>query len=262
MNIVTGWGDQPVNEKDTLLWHCGPLQLYSRLAYDELWLAHHQTDPEQPELALQPVDETDLKWQRWSLKKAATAIKILPAFPDLPVIIKPETSFWMTPGVKTRVYPRIPLWIKVQWEGESLLETPILQISKTWFGDFLTGEICYWIKSFVRKEILPEQHRPFLAVSPIQIVNRSDEELLVDKICHRVDQLSLFEHENQLWSNETRIRYRGQNDVSEIDVMRKAPPEAARARLLSDPRIPVSSSITAKTFASLKELPGFGFLRG
>lgn len=186
MKIVTGWGDQSIGEKDTYLWHCGPLQLYYKVIYDELWLAHHDSDSEQPEQALQPVDEATLKWQRWSLKKAAVSIKILPTFPDLPVIIKPETSFWMTPGVKTRVYPRIPLWIKVLLDGEALLETPILQISKTWFGDFLDGEICYWIKSYVRKEILPEQHRPFLAVSPIQIINRSDEELLVDKICHRV----------------------------------------------------------------------------
>lgn len=262
MTIVTGWGNQSIHHNGTTLWHCGPLQLYYKVAHDELWLAYHPTDAEQPEQALQPVAEATLKWQRWSLKKAADSIKILPTFPDLPVIIKPETSFWMTPGVKTRVYPRIPLWIKVLLEGEALLETPVLPISKTWFGDFLDGEICYWIKSFVRKEILPEQHRPFLAVSPIQIVNRSDEELLVDKICHRVDQLSIFEYENQLWSNETRIRYRGQNDVSEIDVMRKAPPEAVKAKLLSEPRVPHSNSITAKTFASLKELPGFGFLRG
>ncbi|MCB0294758.1 MAG: hypothetical protein KDG51_05860, partial [Calditrichaeota bacterium] len=79
---------------------------------------------------------------------------------------------------------------------------------------------------------------------------------------HRVDQLSIFEYDNQLWSNETRIRYRGQNDVSEIDILRKAPPEAVKAKLLTDPRTPVSNSITAKTFASLKELPGLGFLRG
>ncbi|MCB0296406.1 MAG: hypothetical protein KDG51_14490, partial [Calditrichaeota bacterium] len=92
----TGWGDQFIGEKDTYLWHCGPLQLYYKVIYDELWLAYHHSDSEPPE---QPADETTLKWQRWSLKKAAASIKILPTFPDLPVIIKPETAFWMTPGV-------------------------------------------------------------------------------------------------------------------------------------------------------------------
>jgi len=99
-----------------------------------------------------------------------------------------------------------------------------------------------------------------LSICPIQIINRSEDELLVEKICLRVEQLTLFTLKNQLWANETKTSYRGQAEDSEIEFSPKPPPDAPSARLVSTPRATTTKSFTAKTFASLKDLPGFGFL--
>lgn len=257
------WGSHPMPGEEAVCFICGPLQLWLRSTADELWISflYNGGEERSPAGSEQPVPPPEeLNWRRWTLKQHYKEIQFLPVFPDLPVVVKPEYPFRVTRDVRTKIYVRVPLWVRILLGKTTIIEIPTVILSKTWFGDFTDGELCYWISSAARKNMEPDTSRPFLSICPIQIINRSEDELLVEKICLRVEQLTLFTFKNQLWANETKTSYRGQAEGSEIEFSPKPPPDAPSAKLVSTPRIVTTKSFTAKTFASLKDLPGFGFL--
>ncbi|RMI15118.1 MAG: DUF432 domain-containing protein [Calditrichaeota bacterium] len=262
--MTSPWKAYPLPGDDPLFIRIGSLHLWIRSTTDELWLAYrHQESANGAEATSEPsafpVPE-DLQWHRWTFSHKSFEFHLRPIFPDLPVVVKPEYPFRVTPEVRTKIYIRVPLWVQVRLKDTVITEIPSVVLSHTWFGSFTDGELCYWISSAARKKIDPDPTRPFLAICPVHIRNRSDEELLVEKICLRVKWLSLYLLEDQLWANEARVNYRGRESVSEIEVFRRPPPEAPGAKLITPPR-EESRSFAAKTFASLKELPGLGMLR-
>jgi hypothetical protein len=260
----TIWGAHPLPEEEPVCWQLGPLHLWFKSTLDELWVnykhspieAAANTDDDSQET----VEFNELDWRRWTLKQSYKEIQLTPRFPNLPVVVKPEYPFRVTKGVRTKIYVRVPLWVSIYLEKTAIVEIPTVVLSKTWFGSFTDGELCYWISSAARKRIEPDLTRAFLAICPIQIINRSEDELLVEKICLRVNQLALYTLKHQLWGNETRVNYRGKNERSEIEFLHKAPPDVPKAKQIAPPRDSATKSFTAKTFASLMELPGLGFL--
>lgn len=247
MNELAIWTDREIENEDNS-WQCGPLQATFRTVENELWVAFSES-----------AVQTDPDWQRWALKKPPEKLQFLPCFPDLPVVVKPETTFRLMPNITTRIYVRVPLWVRLMINNEALIEQPIIPLGKTWFGDFLSGTLCYWITSAIRPVITADPARPYLAICPIEITNRSDEELLVEKISLHVDGLSLFESEGQLWSNLMKIRYRGTKQVSEIKVDSKPDRKQKNLQLITPARENSGRGFSAKTFASLKEIPGIEF---
>ncbi len=111
---------------------------------------------------------------------------------------------------------------------------------------------------FLRRRAEPDPAQPHLALCPIQIVNESEEELKVENICFRVAGLSLFLKDGQLWANESTLAFSGKEGGSEIEVAGTPPAEAKGAQLISPPREPARQGIAARTFASLRDLPGLG----
>ncbi len=257
--IKNAWGVHPLPSEETVGWQFGTLQFWCESSGEELWLAYHYIeDGQEPDLTLNEPPQRP-EWLRWILKKSQKEIRIDPIFPDLPLVVKPEYSFRVPIGVQTHIYVHVPLWAKMFVEETPIIELPTVVLSKTWFGDPLEGELCYWLSSPALKQRRPNLDVHHLAICPIKIVNRSQDELSVEKICLRVNQLSLFKWEQQLWSDEIRIRFRGKNEISEIDFTQKPPSEASKAKLITPPRNPSKKGITAKTFASIIDLSTLGF---
>ena len=239
----------------------GDLNLWCRLVEKKIQIAHsHKTENAGiRDLEFLPAGTV---WSRWSLAFETPVIKLVPMFPDRPLVVKPEESFRLVKDVQTRINARVPIWVGIDVvQGDStvrLVEIPTAVLSKTWFGTFTEGEACYWISSGLRNKIEPDPLRPFQAICPIQLVNSSDEELLIEKICLRVVNLALFFDGDQLWSDETRIVFKGKDEISDISVSAKPPSEAPDAVRMMEPRSPMKKGFTAQTFATLKDLPGLG----
>jgi Protein of unknown function (DUF432) len=255
------WGQHQIDTDVPQAWTIGPLRLWCKRVAKEIWVAftHTEADAEegdQPALLPENID-----WSRWALAGEADEIRFVPLFPDRPVVVKPESAFRVTKEAQARIYVRVPLWVRVESAGDEsvpLAEIPTAVLSNTWFGTFTSGELCYWISSGARMQIEPDHSRPYLAICPIQIINRAEEELHVEKFCLRVGRLSLFNHQGQLWADETRINFKGNHEASSIEVSGTAPPEADGAVLVSAPRETDTSGFAAKTFTTLKDLSGLG----
>ena len=253
------WIEHEIPGEKPVLRNFGPLHIWCKVLHNELWITYEHIDDDSADVSSEPPES--LTWSRWALKENYKKIKFTPVFPDRPVVVKPESSFMLTPKAQAKIYVRCPLWVRIELiKTENLIveEIPTVVLSNTWFGTFTEGDICYWISSSARRQIPDDTSRKFLALCPIFITNGSNEELKVEKICLRVGGLSLFDYKEQLWSDLTSITFRGSNNVSQIKFLGKEPVEASSASLICSPRETAKKSLFAKTFISIKGLSGLG----
>jgi len=143
-------------------------------------------------------------------------------------------------------------------ETVTLTELPSVVLSDTWWGEFTDGELCYWLPTSARRRVSQETFAQHRAVCPLDLSNRSEKELEVEKIALRVAHLSLFGAERGFWSDVTRVRYRGEAEGSEIEVSGRAPEEAGAATRVAEPRSRLAKSFRTRTFSRLRTLSGLG----
>ncbi|MEJ2634214.1 MAG: DUF432 domain-containing protein [Calditrichia bacterium] len=257
---ISLWGDFPLPDNEERQWEVGPFRLHYKISGNELWTEYsRQNSKEGSNKPAQSAENTS--WSRFALRHGYAKIRILPVLPDRAVVVKPETAFWISKGAKSRVYVRVPVWVQMRLMGRqpvTILDVSTVVLSNTWFGGFMQGELSYWISSSARVDILPDPSRPHMAICPIQIINNSNSDLLVEKIGLRVPYLSLFYDSGQLWSDEMKISYRGGEAVSSLSVSGIVPPELPGGKLISAPRDHMKKNFAAKTFSSIKDLPGLG----
>lgn len=261
------WGRHPLPADEPLELELGPLSLRARRREDEVWLAHTPGDWTRAgrSRAGGPTPgpgEREEEWVRWPVPGAASKLEITPVLPARSIVVEPELSFRLLPRARARVFVRVPLWVRVSVradgeEARTLTEFPSATLSDTWWGAPTEGELCYWLATTARREVTPEIFEPNVAVCPLTLANRSDDELPVEKIALRVIHLGLFCQEGGFWTDETRVRYRGVEEGSDIEVAGGRPPEAPEAVRVAEPREePPSRKFYARTFARLKSLPG------
>ncbi len=256
------WEEYEVNPDKPLFWKIGSLQMWCIRDRNEIKIA---TKHDQEILKKEPDGEKDLPesivWNRWAVKQDRIKIRLKPVFPDRPVVIKPEAPFRIIPGAQAKVYVRIPIWIQILLSGKrplALAEYPSVILSNTWFGSFMEGELCYWISTGARRQFSPDASRPYQTICPVVAINKSNEELLVEKFRFQVSHLTLYFDGIQLWSDETRVSYQGDDQFSQISVAGSAPQESGSSKLITSPRQTIKKSLAAKTFSAIKELPGLG----
>jgi hypothetical protein len=258
----TIWGDRPMPAgRKVQRLDVGPLTLWFKGLANEVWIAFRRGDG-------QPAgdDETppgDLDWSRWALGATPHHLRLLPVLPDRLIVVKPEHPFTLLRKAEARVYTRLPAWVRVEAveqgrsEGSVLMEIPTEILSDTWWGDFLTGEMGYWLTTKARRELRPELFEPHMIMSALQLVNRSDDALPVEKLAWRVEHLSTYDKDGQLWAEETKVYYLGEAEGSDIHMEDKPPAEAAGAREISPARAPQVRGLRARTFLRLRAFSGW-----
>ena len=260
-NIAALWEPFEIAEDTLVVKKIGDLNLWCRLFENQILIAysHQPADVGIDCLADIPPETA---WSRWAMPIESAVLQLVPMFPDRPIVVKPEESFRLIQQIHTRINARVPIWIGIDLvQGDKisrLTDLPTVVLSKTWFGNFTDGEGCYWITSGLRAKIDPDPQRYYQAICPIEVVNNSKEELLIDKICLRVANLTLFFDGKQLWSDETNIVFEGKDEVSQVTTTGAPPPEALDTVRISEPRTPMKKGFTAQTFDTLKDLPWLG----
>lgn len=286
------WGPHPLPADDVRTVRIGPLLLRLRRREGEIHLTHHpgdgtrggrREDPGDGGLAADrpgPAGQRGTgtaeppgpdpegpapgeEWVRWPVSGQATGVTVSPAFCERPVVVEPEQSFRLLPRTRARIFVRVPLWARVtvgSAEGTVLTEVPTLLLSDTWWGGFTEGELCYWLPTSARRRVEPGAFAPHLATCPLELANRSDEELQVERIALRTAHLSVYRQDGRFWADETRVRYRGPDEESEIEMSGGPPPEEPGAIRVTPPRRPIPRGFRARSFARLKALPGLGGL--
>jgi len=251
-------GDFPMEEGEKTDWIWGQLHLQAWVSAGQLWLRHRLLDEEGQQSVMPDRDWEENRnaadWIRWPLKGAVKSIGVNAITPDLPFVIKSKHPIYMHPGQSIDVMVSVPCWAKLtvrtadkEWE---LGEYSTIFLQKTWFGTPLDGELCYWRQTQAVTGEVSKDARPNYIICPVRITNKSDEVLNFEQFNFRVEELTLFRHEDRLWADETRIDFKGQTQTSDVTNTGRLPRHLGirKPELVCSPRKQTRKSITRRTF--------------
>jgi hypothetical protein len=250
------WGAVGLRTGETREYTLGDLHVQLRRRSEEVWLRSTHAPPEErgrgkaSEAGGAPED-----WIRWAVS-AEEDLELEPRLPDRPVVVSPEQPFFLPPEGRARVYVRIPLFVSVATTGEVseptvLEEFASLVLSDTWWGSFTEGELAYWLETRARREIPTGLEDAHMAVCPLLLVNRSEEPLEVERFAVRVAYLTLLHREDEIWTDEVQVRYRGGHEGSEIRYTGGVPEEVGPVEALAKSREPAPRGLRSRTFGRL-----------
>ena len=259
------WKSCKIADGQCLKFQIGPLHLWFHRQVDELLVAFERLEEikmEKQRNGLTEIKEElspDLSWSRWIIGKDQCEVKLVPMMPDRPVVVRPGSQVIVPQGKEAVFFVSIPIWIKLHIIGPgeySLTEIPIVVLSNIWFGDPMSGELCYSLRTRARRSISDSEVSPYSAVCPVKIKNASDAQLDFQRLCIHVQHLKIFDSEYQLWTNEVKTTFRGEDKDSQIDYLKKPPTYQKVGEVVSTPRTPLTASLLKKSFSSLRAFSG------
>ena len=250
---IQDWGRFQFDNEEVKYLSAGNLHLWIRRRNDEVWIGHQYSHEGE---RIKPSPETppaNLEWARWAPKDNPDTIHIIPVFPDLPLVINSEYPLKVAPGSTITIYTRIPIWLRigVGKSNQVLTELPTVKLSRTWFGTPMEGELCYWSTTKARRSLDSVEKKTYLVSCPIKIINQTEEDLSFEKFCFRVERLKIFLYGNELWADETRITYHGEEQYSDISMSGRLPKGMEKGELISSPRKPIQKSLATRTFRKI-----------
>lgn len=251
------WKPFTVKDQQVRGFMFGPLQIWLKRDEDD-WLALVWRSPDLTltdcvlDVMGDPPDAG--AWRRLGSVAASPELRLAPMMPNRPVVVRPEVAYTILPGEKIQFYVGVPLWLGLFSQGKVLLiEEPVVELSNTWFGSPMEGELAYAMRTMARRGVEELDFHPWRAVCPVRIKNQSKEKLQFERICLRVRYLDLYHAPVfGLWANESGLTVRGDSNWSRITYSRGAPPEVKHAALLEKARDEVRGGF------SLKSLTGAG----
>lgn len=184
-------------------------------------------------------NENDNQWSRYLIKENFNSIKIMPELPDKDIIVKTDFPFWLTKNANSLIFFKIPLWISICIEGKNpikVIDIPSVVLSDTWFGDLDNGHICYFISTSAKANANLDELKPHLALSSLNIENKSDENLLIEKLCIEVENSTLFLENEKLFTDHMNVSYSEQHAKVNV-IFKKKPYETFKnAKKITEPR--------------------------
>ena len=245
----------------------GPLDAWIKRSTADWYVAHErEPDHDRAEALPAPLHPAQsslrvgqLTWNRWVAGEESARVRLVPVMPDRSVVIRPRYPLNVPRGKEVLFFVSIPVWVRVlvgETESQPLCELPTVVLSKTWFGDPISGELCYSLKTKVLRQIGMVENRAYMAVCPVLIRNQAFADLDFQRICIRVEHLSLYLGETRLWSNQVEVQFHGEELNSTIITGRGAPDFERTADRVCEAREPAERSLLKKSFFFLKALTG------
>ena len=259
------WKPRRIEQGKCLETQIGALLIHLRKCGDEIHIsAENNRDYQDPAKAegfrvVSGQDVADLDWNHWICGDECNTIRLSPVMPDRPVVVRPELAVNIPSGKKALFFVGIPIWVRITAgeEGEiELCAEPSVDLSNIWFGDSMSGELGYSLRSRARREISEIQAEPHRALCPVTIRNTSHEQLKIERFCVHVEHLGVYPGKSRLWTNSVQIAFRGESEVSRLEYSEKPPAYEEVGNILSPPQTPVKATLLKRS------LGGFGLFGG
>ncbi|MCL7944353.1 hypothetical protein [Marinobacter sp. ATCH36] len=148
--------------------------------------------------------DAELSVQRFVRPDDGNQVQYLPAMSSLATVIRPYQPLTIPADSECMIYVGTLLWMRIQAgsKGTHLMELPLADPSQTWVGrTTMEGELCYAAATFARLVLEAVPKRPWRAVTPVRIVNRRHEPLLLERFNLPTPLLSLHRNkQGHLWT--------------------------------------------------------------
>ncbi|NGP88303.1 DUF432 domain-containing protein [Fodinibius halophilus] len=243
------WGNFTLSDEERRYFSIGDLHLWLVRRNEEIWIAYCYKSDLACEINPEKLPES-VEWSRWAHKNVSDEINIRPVYPDMPLVVHSEYTLKISPKTQIQIYTRIPIWVRISIAENNyqLIELPTAKLSRTWFGTLTDGELCYHAVTKARRDLSDVEKKPHLVSCPIIISNRSPEELNFEHFCFRVERLSMFAHNTDLWADETQIVFQGEDLNSDVIMTGKLHDGVSQDQLLTPPRKKIQKSLATRTF--------------
>jgi hypothetical protein len=183
---------------------------------------------------------------------------IEPGLPELPVVIKPVSELSILPGQVFHAFIEVPLVFQLlcgTLKSKMLLqEFSSQELSRSWFGDPDSGEIAYFLESPMATSLESCSTKYSCIHCPVTISNNTNQILTLERMILRVPYLTIYKGQERLYTNRTKISYRGQDQISQINILKTPPDVQEELTLTSLPRMAIDSGVLHKSFYFIKNL--------
>jgi hypothetical protein len=243
------WGVHTVPDDRAKVLRFGPLEVHFTRQAGEVRLASRREG-----------NDSALRWSRWAPSRNWDGrLELKPMLPDRPLVVRPEDEFRLMNDAEARIFVRVPLVVRVETPGpesRTLQDIPTVVLSDTWWGTPEEGELCYDLDTRARRAMQPDDFLEHACACPVQLVNGSRSDLLVSRIALRPAFLSVYRDRDRLWSDLTTVRYRGEEEGSDLEVSGQPPREAREPVLMTPAAETMGRGFSARTFARLRSSLG------
>lgn len=190
--------------------------------------------------------------QRFVREPGASTVTFQPAMASLPTVIRPYQPLTIPGGGRCTIYVGTTVWMKV-CVGESqrvLTEIPLVTPSLTWVGrNTMEGELCYSSSSYARLVLEAVPKRPWRVVTPVTIINRRNEALLLERFSLPTPLLSLHRNQRgQLWTPGVTVAIETDMNSASLHVDASLLPAAGDCRPIAPAREKTSRGRLVRAF--------------
>jgi len=253
------WSKKTIKEGYTYHWQLG--QKHIALQKTELMWQYVIEDRDRPSDSItfseEKTEATEIEWKS-TIGDKSNLLQLLPALPDMPLVIKPAKAFSILPGKSALLYLPIPLWLQFYADNKKkehlIFECSAEKLSQTWFGEPSNGQLAYsWSIDLSKTLTLPDQLERFV-ICPVRVNNESGSILDLQRLLLQCEYLKIYAKDQTLFTNEIKIGFRGENDASEVQYINRAPAFIKDKMLLNGSRSTKTSNVISKSFHFIKSL--------
>lgn len=144
---------------------------------------------------------------------------IAPALQFKPLVFK-GTKMVIAPNQRFTFFIQIPLVLQLYFskiqEGNLLKEIPSRRLSDTWFGEPDSGVAAFSMGSDYQLNFPDTDISELEAVCPVNIFNNWDQQLEVQRLIIKADNMTLFRKDNKIVSSVVKLEYKGQDTISAV----------------------------------------------
>lgn len=255
------WGEFAFAEGRLLSWRIGPLSVYIQRLTREWRIGYEQCEsgddgPIDIERAVPVAETPKLAVQhRYVFRRTTDNFWMTPYLADRSVVARPVDPFYVPPGQEAVLYVSSPLWVRiaVNYNRQLLESLPIVQPSDTWFGPSTReGELCYASTTRCRLNLEELPIRPHRAITPVQIINRGNQSLLIERINLPVIYLSLYgASSGHLWTDMVTITREATDERASLQLHKRPPSQASEAELICEPQLHSEKGMLSRAFSAL-----------
>jgi hypothetical protein len=255
---MTCWDPIVCPAGEELLRQLGPLTLRVRRQDDEWHAALSYDMPAQKVPGATPaVDEP--AWRRWVVADGSGGLTLTPVMPEKAVVVRPKYALSLVVGESALFYVTVPAWVRLTAlpAGAVLLDAPSALLSKIWYGDFASGELCHSIKTRATRHLDDQPEVDWRVTCPVKVSNLSARDLPLERLCIHVQHLGIFEGGGRLWTPVVTAVFRGDEQVADVVYGSEPPPECMSPVARSQPREPVPENRLWRSFRELASINVF-----
>ena len=244
----------------------GPLVLWFTRSHDEIHMATERLTAEPVEnettsfACVNDRGRANLDWKRWVVGDACNQILVLPVMPDRPAVVRPDVPVKIPKDQEALFFFSIPAWARIvtpKPQRTVLCEEPSVVRSNTWFGDLMSGELCYSLRSRARRNVADIEAKPHRVACPVRIRNIAGSQFDVERFCVHVEYLNIYKGTTRLWTNEVLISFQGEDAASKIEYAQNPPEYEAVEGIIGEARTQLKQTLLKKSLGTFKSLTGF-----